>query len=474
MDLERQVLHTVRRHSMFTPGMRVGAAVSGGADSVCLLHALLRLPLNLRITVLHLNHRLRGAESDGDQAFVESLARDLGLPILVRQTDLAGGNLEQAARQARLAFFRESLAALPLDRVAVGHTRSDQAETVLFRFLRGSGTSGLSGIRPVTGWGMVRPLLEVDRPTVAAWLHTRGIGWREDSSNRHLNFARNRIRHQLLPQLQREWNPAMGATLASTAEWAQGEEKYWEAEIDRLSADALERCGNSVLLRSTVLSAFPTAVARRLVRRAMEIAKGDLRGIGLDHVDAVVLLAARANGSGRVLAPGVHIQRSFDWLRFSVPASAQTESYVYELTPPLPAQVHGIGLELIENSETSDISACVYNGGMGCLDWSALSGSLMLRNWQAGDRFQPMGSAGETRIKLLFQKARVPLWERRGWPVLVDGESIVWTRRFGSGARFAANAHSARVLMVRDAVGQNGIEPRRDGVYSGKAGTEVS
>src|SRR5438105_6744354 len=228
---------------MFQPGHSVGVAVSGGADSVCLLHVLLELAprWDLRLSVLHLDHGLRGEESRGDALFVRELAGRLGLPVCIREVQVAAApdNLEQAARKARLAFFQERIASGSVERVALGHTRSDQAETVLFRFLRGSGTAGLAGIRPVTGDGLVRPLIAVDRADVTRFLRERGIPWREDSTNAGPQFARNRIRHQLLPQLAREWNPAIGEMLAHTADWALGEEAYWQNEIDRLAAEHL-------------------------------------------------------------------------------------------------------------------------------------------------------------------------------------------------------------------------------------------
>src|SRR5262249_52896956 len=163
-----------------------------GADSVCLLHILRELAprWDLRLHVLHLNHGLRGNESDQDAAFVERLAREFGYPFTVRRADLdTNDNLEQAGRESRLDLFREMMRSRIVDRVAVAHTRSDQAETVLFRFLRGAGTAGLAGIRPVTDSGIVRPLLEIERTDVEDFLNSRHIPWREDSSNQAREFA---------------------------------------------------------------------------------------------------------------------------------------------------------------------------------------------------------------------------------------------------------------------------------------------
>ncbi len=450
---------TISRHGMFTRGQKVGVAVSGGADSVCLLYLLVELAprWDVRLTVLHLDHRLRGSESRQDAEFVKNLAERLGLPFHLREANIAlgAGNLEQAARRARLAFFREMIGSGVVDRVAVGHTRSDQAETVLFRFLRGSGTAGLAAIRPTTSAGIVRPLLEVERPEVECFLRDRGIPWREDSTNRSLQFARNRIRHGLMPQLTSEWNPKIRETLASTADWAQAEEAYWAVEIDRLAAGRLLERDGAILVRVDSLTDLPLAVARRLVRRAIERAKDDARGVDFYHVAAVIAMAGALQGSGRVQVPGLEIVRSFEWLRFG--RTGGVEKCGYRVPAPVPGtvQVPGtevpIRLELIEKSETSEVSECVYNNGMGCLDWRSLSGFLEVRNWQPGDQYQPAGGKGTEKIKTLFQQARIPIWERGSWPILVDGDAIVWTRRFGAAADFAAHAGTEVILRVREA-----------------------
>jgi len=438
---------------MLSAGQRVAAAVSGGADSVCLLHALIEL--GFAPHVLHVNHHLRGAESQADADFVVDLSARLGLPCSVHESPVEPGvdNLEQAARNLRLAVFHEAVSSGAVDRVALGHTRSDQAETVLFRFLRGAGTAGLAGIRPVTSGGLIRPLIEIDRVEARAWLLERGITWREDSSNLSLEFARNRIRQNLLPQLAREWNPAIAETLAQTADWALEEEAYWHERMGELAATHLVAAqAPAVLMRAEALRLQPLAAARRLVRRAMELSKGDLRGIGFGHIEAVLKLAGGPEG-GWARAPGLDICRSFDWIRFAPPAAA--ESYRLEAPvpgfTPVPGTDIGISLELIENSETFRTGNSVYNNNeVGWLDWNRLSSGLQLRNWRPGDRYQPAGASGEEKVTDLFQRARVPLWERGKWPILMDGPRIVWARRFGPAAVCAAGPESSVVLKVAE------------------------
>jgi len=465
--LLHRVARTAGRYAMFSPGQTAGVAVSGGADSVCLLFALRELApqWGIALRVLHLDHGLRGEESRGDADFVRELAERLHLPVTVERADLRGlpgeaaGNLEETARQARLEFFRRRMAEGAVDRVALGHTCSDQAETVLFRFLRGAATAGLAGIRPITSDGIVRPLLEVDRRQVEEFLKRRGIRWREDSSNRSPEFARNRIRHGLLPQLAREWNPAIGETLAHTADWALAEEAWWETEIDAVAAKLLEERDGALLVRVQDLAGLPLAVARRLTRRAVERVKGDLRGIDFGHVADVLAMATDNKGHGRVAAPGLEVARSFDWLRFSPEGGPGTEAPTpYSVPAPVPGVVEvpgagiAISLELLDKPETSEGSEYVYNGDMGCVDWPRVSGPLELRSWRPGDRYQPIGHTGEEKIKRLFQKARIPFWERGGWPVLTDGCGIVWARRFGPAARRGPGAAAGTVLRIREIV----------------------
>ncbi len=450
-----RIAQTIARHRMLEPAQKVGVAVSGGADSVCLLYVLLELApqWDLRLSVLHLDHGLRGEESRQDAEFVRGLADQLGLPLSLRETPVAQSpdNLEQAAREARLAFFREAISSGAVQRIATGHTRSDQAETVLFRFLRGAGTAGLAGIRPVTSEGIVRPLIELERSEVQQFLVERGIAWREDSTNRSLQFARNRIRHELLPQIAREWNPAIGETLANTADWALAEEAWWDAEIDRLASQHFTTTDGAILLRSGLLAALPLAVARRLVRRAMELAKGDLRGIDFGHIAAVMEMAQSTEGHGRLQAPGLDIFRSFEWLRFGQPGAGRLEARNYRLALVVPGTIRVPGTNLALSLELIDKSGpLVYNSQVGCLDWQRLSGSLELRNWRPGDQYQPVGCTGQEKIKTLFQQARIPLWERRHWPVLTDGPCIVWALRFGPAAGLVAEQDAKVILKIRE------------------------
>ncbi|MEP6539554.1 MAG: tRNA lysidine(34) synthetase TilS [Bryobacteraceae bacterium] len=461
-----RVAGIISRYSMIAPGGRVGVAVSGGADSVCLLHLLKELApvLGLCLTVVHLNHKLRGAESDGDEEFVRDLAASLECPLLAGTANVAGagGNLEEAGREARRSFYRSLIASSGLDRVATGHTSSDQAETVLYRLLRGSGTAGISAIRPFTADGIIRPLIDCNREEVEAYLTQRGIRWREDRTNQDRAFQRNRIRHDLLPQLRKEYNPALPQALAQMAVLAQEDEQYWGAEMDRIASKELKQSGGAVFLVCPRLVAMPGAVARRLLRRAVSLAKGDLRQIDFEHIDALLQLAAGGEGHGRLQLPDLDVFRSFEWMRIAPPraGSRSDRDYCYEVVPPIRVRIPGEGfsirLDLLEMSGgiPLDRAETGYTETSGLLDLERLAvdgtvDRLALRNWRPGDRYSRPGRSTE-KVKTLFQQQRIPIWERQGWPILTIGDRIVWVRRFGAAAEVSSSASTSRAVCVTE------------------------
>ena len=423
---------------MLPVGSRVLAAVSGGPDSVCLLLVLREIAERLGIAVAgvaHVNHHQRGAESDADERFVQAMAGAFGLPF--HRHDAPGeagpGNLEQTLRRARQEFSRSLLAAGHGTHIALGHTRDDQAETVLFRLLRGSGLAGMAGILPVTADRFVRPLLDVTRGEIAEFLRARGVPWCEDSSNREPRFARNRIRHQLLPQLQREWNPRLTQSLARVAELAYEEEKWWAVEVARL------RLIQDGEIDVRQLAKLPVALARRVVRQAIRGVSGDLRRIEFDHVERVLELVHAEAGHGRVDLPGLPVVRSFDWIRFGIPpAPAPARKITVPGEYSAPDGQSSIVLEFFPRR------ACVTLE----LSWRKLPDGLELRGWKAGDAYRPRGESRERKVKEMFQNTRIPSWRRAGWPILLSEERILWARDFGVAAEFAAESRGKVVRVT--------------------------
>jgi len=490
-----KIAEFIARHEMFSSESRVGVAVSGGADSVFLLHALHKMwggPPGPRpaprpafssneqrvqgdprgpggppysLSVVHVDHGIRGQASHDDAEFVRDLAAKFGLPFHILNANLsaAAGNLEELARDARRAFFKQLVASGTVDKIATGHTRTDQAETVLYRMLRGASLSGLAGILPVTKEGLVRPLLEIDRAEIECWLRQRAIAWRTDETNRDLSYARNRLRHDILPQLREAFNPRLDEALSNMATLARDEESYWKIELDHRQPPVPQ------LLSVPELAKMPTAAARRVIRRAIEGVKGDLRQIDFQHVERILNMVHRKQGHDRVQIPGVDVFRSLDWIRLARPGLNIDKNRDFALPLPAPGLVElpdgsaRITLQVLEKPEAAQPYATVVNE----LDWQRLTMhegvllSLELRNWRPGDRYRRVGQSHEQKIKLFFQEARVPLWDRWNWPIITYNEAIVWSRRFGASAEFAAGPSTRVVLQVADSISKENGYPQQ-------------
>ena len=448
----------IARDRMFTGNGTIGAAVSGGADSVALLHALRTLFPERTIASVHLNHCLRGADSDADEAFVRKLAAQLGCEHFVRREDvsLSGGNLERAGRHARYRFFEELLADGSCSEIATGHTQSDQAETVLFRLLRGACGGGLSGVWPVYGERIFRPMLDVTRGEVLEYLERSGLDWREDASNSDPCFARNRLRHGLLPQLRQEWNSNLDSVLAHTADWAVEEERFWNRRIAELGARCVEHGSAETILDVQQLQALGVAEQRRVLLAALRDPALGCSNFGFEHVESLRALVLAQCGSGVVELPGVRAERSFGHVRLR--RQGATESAAYDLPLPVPGQVPLPGVDRCVIStrvlETASAAMLYDKKAIVLLDWDRVPKSLRLRSWRDGDRYNPAGSDSPRKIKDLFQQSRISAWNRAGWPVVAsddaDGGRIVWARAFGPAREFAVRPTSRRALVVEE------------------------
>ena len=443
---------------MFPHSARVGVAVSGGADSVFLLHTLRELAprWNLQLAVVHIDHGIRGAASIADAEFVRELAAGFGLPFYVHRANAlaADDNLEQAGRNIRHRFYRELLEKKTVDRISTGHTRNDQAETVLYRLLRGSGLAGLAGILPVTDEGLVRPLLEIDRAEIEDWLRARNIAWREDETNRDRAFARNRLRHEILPLVREGFNPQVDQALANLATLARDEEEYWAGALPA----APEK--EPLIVPASYFASQPTAVARRLIRKTIESAKGNLRQVDFAHVERILEMTRSEEGHDRAQIPGLDVFRSFEWIRFARPEfeSGKDRDFCLQLEAPgsveLPGATARITLQVLENPALREACGTVVNE----LDWQRLTleggvvSGLELRNWRPGDQYRRAGHSKQQSIKVLFQESRVPLWERRKWPIITYNGTILWARRFGAAAEFAAGPETRIVLRVAESI----------------------
>jgi tRNA(Ile)-lysidine synthase len=422
--------------TLLRPGLRLAVGLSGGADSVALLRALAERsgPLGLVLHAAHLHHGLRGAEADGDLEFARSLAAELGLPFHEQRVETEaeaekhGETIEEAARRLRYGWFRQLMASGAVEAVATAHTRDDQAETVLAKFLRGAWTEGLSGIHPTIVFPegrILRPMLETTRVEVEAYLRALGQGWREDSSNRHLTFTRNRIRHELLPLLE-GWNPRLREHMAQMATLARDEEAWWQAEMARLGPQILmvgrpvrgggRADGDGLALDVKRLAELAPAMQRRLLRFAAE-----QMGAALDFPSTEVLRTLALSGRGGQkleLAQGLRAERSPRELRLERGPAAAREGAaeaVSEYSVPIPGEIRAPAFGLRLRIAVSGAAA-------------ASSLTARLRNWKPGDRVTLRYSSGPRKVKEVLERLRVSGSSRTVWPVLEVSGGIVWMK----------------------------------------------
>ncbi len=447
------MLHGIN-YKLFKPGDRVGVAVSGGADSVALLRSTLELRADLGIvlSVVHFNHKLRGDESNEDEAFVVELARTHDLPIYRSEADTKtfarekALSIEAAARDLRYSFFGKLIKDGTLDKIATAHTLDDQAETVLLRVFRGTGTSGLAGILPRLKAGegaIVRPLLAVKRREIVAYLNAKQQTWRDDSTNSETVFTRNRLRHQLLPQIAAGFNPEIVESLANLAEIARAEDEFWAST----TAEAFVRCYRNNALDISDLLQLNLALQRRVLRLAA-IQKGS----SLDFAHTERILNLLRNPSSRE-EKTIELPDGFRAIMAGTQLTISTEDpqpkpcgFSYELPIPGEVAIPELGLILRATLLTESDTSGRYNDDHK-LARNRLPPHLTLRNWRAGDRFWPAHTRAEKKVKELLQDRRVASREKSLWPVALAGNEIVWMRRFPISASHLAKASEPAVIL---------------------------
>ncbi len=412
---------------MLPAGSRVLAAVSGGADSVALLHLLhgAAAARGLTVEAAHLDHALR-PDSPADAAHVRDLCGALGVPLTVARIDVAalarsrGGGVEEAAREARRGFLRETALARGCGWIALGHQRDDQAETFLLRLLRGAGTTGLTGMRPVDP-PFVRPLLPFARAELAGWLAEAGIGWREDASNLDAAFVRNRVRHELLPLLA-SYNPAIGERLNELCRQLADDEADWSVRVAAELARVAELGDDECRLPCAALGAASPALAGRLVRGALKHVRGDLRRLDAGHVRAVLALAAASRPQAELHLPGAWIGRRYGILRLR------------RAPPPIVTQppflVDGPGSYPLADGRLLQVRLLAASAGEGAGVAEFCAGSvgfpLQVRAPRPGDRLRLPGAGGTRKLQDLFVDLKLTQEDRAAAVLVLAGGALLW------------------------------------------------
>jgi tRNA(Ile)-lysidine synthase len=446
---------TIKKYSMFAGGEKVLVGLSGGPDSVCLLHLLLSIKnkFMLDLSAIYIDHGLRPGETDEEVLFCKDLCESLHIPFMTKAIDVKSYareqrmNIQEAARQLRYTTFDEASCEMNAQKIALGHTADDQAETLLMRLLRGSGPTGLAGIPPVRK-NIIRPLIETERKDIEKFLDEGKIGFIIDSSNTKKDYLRNRIRLALFPML-RELNPDITETLSKTAAILRDEEKYFEIIVTKTLMKLISRKTDSrIELFLLPVESMDKVILRRVLRRAIEETKG-LREISFIHIEDIIDLIKRGKAGDRLYLPGgIRAIKGYATLILT------SEPPVTLSACPLMLPGETILKEAGVLIKASILEIPVEAAGTGLQTDSALFDAdklvfpLIARPRKDGDFFYPLGFGKRKKIQDFFVDEKVPRDERDRTPLIISGEDIIWVLGYRGDDRFKVTEETKKTLRL--------------------------
>jgi len=455
--IRQKLLETLSRHRMVSRGDRVCVAISGGPDSTALLLALdsLKTGLGIVLSACHINHGLRGTESDGDELFARETAERLSIPFaavkigLEKYRRITGGSVQSAARELRYLVFKRLIRGGGTDKIATAHTADDNAETFLLNLLRGAGPRGLSGIPPVREGIFIRPFIETGKADILRFLAEQKAAYREDSSNASPKYLRNRIRNELLPVIEREFNPSVRATLGRTAEiFGDVREFMAQQAAATMPGIVLQSGKGGMEIDCRKLAALHPALRREAIRCAMADVRGTLEGISFENMESILRLTADG-GAGAISLRGISVSAAHGILHFSkMPFTAAADfsiPFVREGTVTIGETGCCVTAEKADAPPPAFDRKCETVH----VDADAIPDGAVLRNRRDGDVFTPLGAPGSRKLKKFFIDEKVPRWERDSEILLAHGNEALWIAGMRLSERVRITPQTRNILRIR-------------------------
>lgn len=461
--LLKRVAIFIQSQALIPQGERLLVGVSGGPDSVCLVHLLHRLreKLGVELFLAHLNHGLRGADSEEDARYVQRLAHSLGLPVIVESCNVLALqaerkiSLEEAAREARYGFFARAARSLGAKRVAVGHTADDQVETLLLHLVRGTGLEGLGGMQSLSPWQLregeepllvVRPLLEVSREETEAYCQSYALEPRQDLSNRSSAFLRNRLRQEAVPLLQ-SFNPNIKQTLLRSAQALREDYAFIQEKVAELWKKVVKKEGEGWTVDKDKLSRQHPALQRHLLRKVLEGYLGSPRDIEAQHIERMVKALSMPAGKRVSLLKGTALWVDYDRLLLGAPPPYPFPPLEGEYRLKVPGETRLPGWKVIATPISSG-KKLPSQSLKAFFDSVRAGPELVVRQRREGDRFQPLGMSQPQKLQDFMVNSRIPRSWRNRVPLVCSGEDILWVVGWRVGEKAKLTPTTKQVLSL--------------------------
>ncbi|WP_138203410.1 tRNA lysidine(34) synthetase TilS [Haloimpatiens lingqiaonensis] len=453
----QKVLNTIREYQMFHKGDKVIVAVSGGPDSMCLLHMLylLREDLGIEIAAAHLNHCLRGEEADNDERYVEEYCKKINVEFYSKRVDINKVALEKniscetAGREERYEFFYELKEKLKAQKIAVAHNANDQAETVLMRLMRGTGLAGAVGIKPIRDNLVVRPIIRLTRGEIESYCEDNGINARIDKTNLQNIYSRNKIRLELIPYMEKNFNKDIVNTINRFANLTWKDNEY----IDLSAKDKYkEYCGSEcgrIILRKELFKEHE-AILSRVLRIALNELKGNLYDLETKHIYDIIHIQKGDTGKQITLPNNIIVANNYGDIHLYkyVPIEREEKQFMLEIGENYKIEGYKISLEMEICSKEQEYNLKVNNFTK-YFDYDKIKGKITLRYRKPGDKFQPIGMKGTKKLKDLFMDLKIPKEKRDRIPLICFENEIAWVFGYRISEKFKIDNNTKKVLKIQ-------------------------
>lgn len=469
MKLKEKVENNIIEYKMFEEGDRILIGVSGGADSLSLLHVLMvtGAEQGWSVAAAHLNHCFRGEEADRDQAHVVKTCREWNIPLMDKKIDVQAiadakhMTSEEAGREVRYALFEEAKKEFSCNKIAVAQNMNDQAETVLMNLIRGAGIEGLKGMEFVRG-NIYRPLLNIPRQEIEQYCSENDITYVDDSTNFETVYARNKVRLRILPYIRENFNPAISDTLFRLSRMASEENDFLEqlgkGSLAKLRAPATENGAeneNRIKIQADGLRNLHPALAKRVLRTAIREVLGSLKGIERRHVEAALRIAGEHTGSACQLPNRIRIEKSYAWLIISKETPIVAKDVEKEDQKCYHILVYG--KNILCDGSIVEMQKLEYKSEMSSssepktifIDSEKINTQLVARYRMEGDRFTPIGMTGSKKLKNFLMDRKVPRAQRAQLLLMCDGTEVVWVTGDVISEKYKLNKDSKEVIKIK-------------------------